>query len=118
MRQKRLLCGVILVISAVLFAPAASAQTPAPALATPDSQGLSKERLGRIAEVMKREIEKGTIPGAITLIARDGKIVHYETHGFADAAKSRPIQKARTLPRRSREAGMTYPLTRKKSITP
>ena len=40
---------------------------------------------------MKAEIDKGTVPGAVTLIARNGKIVHFEAHGFLDSAKSKPM---------------------------
>jgi CubicO group peptidase (beta-lactamase class C family) len=55
------------------------------------TQGFSQERLARIAPVMKAEIEKGTMPGAVTLIARNGQIVHLEAHGFLDAAKTKPM---------------------------
>jgi CubicO group peptidase (beta-lactamase class C family) len=56
-----------------------------------EAEGFSNERLNRIASVMKDEIAKGTMPGAVTLIARNGKIVHFEAHGFIDAAKTKPI---------------------------
>jgi CubicO group peptidase (beta-lactamase class C family) len=56
-----------------------------------DTQGFSAERLARIGPVMKAEIDKGTVPGAVTLIARNGKIVHFEAHGFLDSAKSKPM---------------------------
>src|SRR3954447_4765785 len=56
-----------------------------------DTEGFSAERLGRIGPVMKAEIDKGTVPGAVTLIARNGKIVHFEAHGFLDSAKSKPM---------------------------
>jgi CubicO group peptidase (beta-lactamase class C family) len=56
-----------------------------------ESQGFSSERLARIAPVMKAEIEKGTVPGAVTLIARNGKIVHFEAHGFLDSGKTKPM---------------------------
>jgi CubicO group peptidase (beta-lactamase class C family) len=59
--------------------------------APPESQGFSPERLARIAPVVKDEIAKGTIPGAVTLIARNGKIVHFEAHGFLDSAKTKPM---------------------------
>jgi len=36
-------------------------------------QGMSRERLARIAPVMKEQIEKGMFPGAVTLIARRGQ---------------------------------------------
>ena len=54
-------------------------------------QGFSADRLAPIAPVMKAEVEKGTVPGAVTLIARNGKIVHFEAHGFLDSAKTKPM---------------------------
>jgi CubicO group peptidase (beta-lactamase class C family) len=57
----------------------------------PDAQGFSPERLARIAPAIKDEIAKGTVPGAVTLIARNGKIVHFEAHGFLDAGKTKPM---------------------------
>src|SRR5690349_19663951 len=74
-----------LALAGVLAAGNASAQDVA------DSQGLSAERLARIGPVMKSEIDKGTVPGAVTLIARNGKIVHFEAHGFLDSAKTKPM---------------------------
>jgi CubicO group peptidase (beta-lactamase class C family) len=56
-----------------------------------DIQGFSAERLARIGPVIKAEIDKGTVPGAVTLIARNGKIVHFEAHGFLDSAKTVPM---------------------------
>ena len=55
------------------------------------SQGFSQERLKHIGQVMAQEIEKGTMPGAVTLIARNGKIVHFEAHGWLDSEKKRPM---------------------------
>ena len=70
-------------------------------------QGMSRERLGRIAGVMKQEIEKGHFPGAVTLIARRGEIVHFEAHGFLDAAKTKPLAKDSIF----RMASMTKAIT-------
>lgn len=52
----------------------------------------SDERLARIGEVMDREIEAGTFPGAVTLIAHDGEIVHLEAHGHLDPAGTTPME--------------------------
>ena len=57
----------------------------------PESEGFSSERLARISAVMRAEIDKGTLPGAVTLIARHGKIVHFEAHGYLDAGKTKPM---------------------------
>jgi len=58
-----------------------------------DDLSFSQEALKRIPVAMQREIDKGTFPGAVTLIAHDGKIVHFEAHGFLDAAKTKPMTK-------------------------
>ena len=71
----------------LLAGPAFASESP------PEAQGFSPERLARIAPVLKEEIAKGTLPGAVTLIARNGKVVHFEAHGFLDAAKTKPMGK-------------------------
>jgi CubicO group peptidase (beta-lactamase class C family) len=68
--------------------------------------GFSAARLARIAPVMRQEIEKGTMPGAVTLIARNGEIVHFEAHGFLDGGKTRPMAKASLF----RAYSMTKPM--------
>jgi CubicO group peptidase (beta-lactamase class C family) len=57
----------------------------------PESEGFSSERLARIGAVMRAEIDKGTLPGAVTLIARHGKVVHFEAHGYLDSGKTKPM---------------------------
>ena len=69
-------------------------------------EGMSRERLARIAPVMKEQIDKGMFPGAVTLIARRGQVVHHEVHGFLDAQKSKPMTKDALF----RLASMTKPI--------
>ena len=76
------------------------------ASAAGDVQGMSRERLARIGPVMKQQVEKGMFPGAVTLIARHGQIVHFEAHGFLDSAKTRPMTKDAIF----RLASMTKPI--------
>lgn len=52
--------------------------------ATPESVGMSSERLARIAPVMQRYVDAGTIAGASTLISRRGEIVHTAQFGHRD----------------------------------
>src|SRR5262245_61968007 len=75
-----------LAVSAFLFALLLSAVAAADQLPTaaPESVGLSSERLARISEVLKAEIAKGAIPGAVLLISRQGKIAHFEALGNLD----------------------------------
>ncbi|HEX2113962.1 MAG TPA: serine hydrolase domain-containing protein [Alphaproteobacteria bacterium] len=104
-------CSLIALIAAAgLTSPNAAhaQQAQAATLAGADTvQGMSGERLGRIAGVMKQEIDKGVFPGAVTLIARRGEVVHFEAHGFQDAAKTKPMAKDAIF----RLASMTKPIT-------
>lgn len=85
--------GVSRLLATILFLPLVLTLTGPQATAQDagNSQGFAGARLAGIAPVMKAEVEKGTMPGAVTLIARHGKIVHFEAHGFLDPAKTRPM---------------------------
>jgi CubicO group peptidase (beta-lactamase class C family) len=56
-------------------------QTPPLPEAKPDSLGLSAIRLQRASDAFKREVDKGTIPGATLLVARKGKIGWFDAIG-------------------------------------
>src|SRR5258706_11447810 len=55
----------------------ASAQTDFP-MAKAESIGMSSKRLERINAFIKGYIDRNEIAGAVTLVARKGKIVHFE----------------------------------------
>jgi CubicO group peptidase (beta-lactamase class C family) len=57
----------------------------------PEDVGFSSERLKRIATVFQGEVDKGAIPGAVVLIARDGKVADFEAIGFQDREKKAPM---------------------------
>ncbi len=54
--------------------------------------GMSSERLARIGPAMQRHIDAGEIAGVVTLVARRGRIVHFEAHGYSDVAKRTPMR--------------------------
>ncbi len=54
--------------------------------------GFSSSRLGRIGEVMQRYVNQGKLAGIITLVARDGKVVHLERLGLMDLEAGKPMQ--------------------------
>jgi len=70
----------------LLFAGVSSSSGAGPQFGTaaPAEVGISPERLARLDEYMKREVAWGHIPGAVTLLARHGKIVAFNTYGEAD----------------------------------
>ena len=53
-------------------------------LAMPESVGVSSQRLQRLDESMRRYIDNELLAGTVTLIARDGKIIHLKAQGWKD----------------------------------
>lgn len=61
--------------------------------AKPEDVGISAERLGRIHETIQRHMDDHQIAGAVTLVARNGRIIDIESHGFMDLASKKPMEK-------------------------
>lgn len=61
--------------------------------ALPESAGMSEERLVRIDKMLTEAIAQNEIPGAVALIARNGKIVYYKAFGMADKAAERKFKR-------------------------
>ncbi len=49
------------------------------------------ERLARIRALFEADVAKGTIPGAVALIARHGKLAYLEAFGFRDREEKLPM---------------------------
>ena len=56
-------------------------KTPSLPFAKPESLGLSPQRLQKIKDAFQREIDKGTTPGVVSMIARRGQIGWFEAQG-------------------------------------
>jgi CubicO group peptidase (beta-lactamase class C family) len=54
----------------------------------PEKAGMCTERLSRIKPVMQRYVDDNKLPGMITMVARHGKIVHFEKYGYMDKDKT------------------------------
>ena len=61
--------------------------------AAPHEVGLSAERLEGISSTTHGVIDTGQLAGAVTLVARCGKIVHFEAYGMMDIEADKPMQK-------------------------
>jgi CubicO group peptidase (beta-lactamase class C family) len=66
--------------------------TPPLPKAKPESVGLSSARLKNLSEVLKREIGKGTIPGAVVMVGRKGKVAHFDCLGRQGPASDAPMR--------------------------
>jgi len=80
----------LIFVVTVAFALPALAADPLPR-ATPESVGMSSERLARIGTALRADIDKGRIPGAVVAIARKGKLVYFEAFGYLDKAAGTPM---------------------------
>jgi CubicO group peptidase (beta-lactamase class C family) len=81
--------SLVLLLVAVLAYPIAAA---APTV-KPEDVGFSSERLQRIHELVQRHLTAGSFSGAVTLVARNGRIAHLEAHGLMDLESRKPMQK-------------------------
>ena len=73
--------------------PSALLQAQSLPSATPESVGMSAQRLARIKEAFAQEIDKGNLPGVVVLVARKGKLVYSETIGFQNKEAGKPLSK-------------------------
>lgn len=99
---------IVAALTALLAAPAfAQPAEVLPRAKTPEAVGLSSERLARVRAATMGHIETGHVPGAVILIARDGKIAYFESMGFRDRAAGAPMTKDALF----RLYSMTKPIT-------
>jgi CubicO group peptidase (beta-lactamase class C family) len=75
-------------LSLLLSAAPAAVQT-----VKPEEIGLSSERLQRIHEAVARHIDAHDISGAVTVVARKGRLAHFEAHGLMDVDTNKAMSK-------------------------
>jgi len=61
--------------------------------AEPEEVGLSSRRLAQIRPGLQKFIDKQMAPNLITLVARHGKIIHFEAQGYMDFDSKKPATK-------------------------
>src|SRR5688572_16814165 len=61
--------------------------------ASPKAAGFDPARLEVLHSTTRRFVEDGKHAGIITLIARDGKIVDFQTYGLRDVEKQLPMER-------------------------
>ena len=92
------------------FCAAQTANHRAPAEATltkPEAVGFSSERLENLHKLIQGEIDQKQLAGAITILARHGKIVDYRTYGQRDIASNAAMTKDTIF----RDYSMSKPVT-------
>jgi CubicO group peptidase (beta-lactamase class C family) len=91
---------------AALLASAGAFASDLPS-ASPESVGMSSERLGRLDDVTHGWVDEGRIAGVVTLVARRGRVVHLDAYGMADVENDEPMTEGTFF----RLFSMTKPVT-------
>jgi len=102
-------------LAAMLLAPCFAlmqAQQPARSAAdltvtSPEAVGFSSQRLERLHALMQDTVDKKQIAGAVTILARHGKVIDYRAYGQRDMASGAPMTKDVIF----RDYSMTKPVT-------
>lgn len=76
----RMFNAILLILSVSLVSSNATAKDLP--FAEPEDVGISAERLGNLPKSMQRYIDSNLLAGTITLVARDGKVVHLQSQGW------------------------------------
>ncbi len=91
--MKRRMLAVALFAALVVTASPAWSQVKVLGLeqAPPEQVGVSKEKLGRIHDVLQQNIDDGKLAGTVVLVARKGKLIYADAAGFQDKDEGKPM---------------------------
>jgi len=99
-----LLAAVVAVPIAIISADVSADALP---VATPESVGLSSERLSRVDDLFESYIANDQLAGVVVAIARHGRLVHFRSLGGMDRTQAQPMREDAIF----RMASMTKPIT-------
>src|SRR3954454_11302469 len=103
--------AMLMVRAAAAAALAISVALPAAAQGIPKAQspeevGFVASRLKRLSDRLEEGVKNNEIPGAVVLIARNGKIALFDAYGFRDKEAKAPMKTDAIF----RIASMTKPI--------
>jgi CubicO group peptidase (beta-lactamase class C family) len=102
-----LMTGLLLVALAMFWPAARGSSAQEVPQGKPEEVGVSSERVRRIDDVIRRHVDQKRIAGAVTLVARKGRVVQFEAYGVMDVESKRPMARDTLF----RMASSTKPVT-------
>ncbi len=93
-RRAALGFGILLVGAALLRAGAAESDLPVMdgvPTAAPEDVGMSSARLARLERALQAYVDRSEVAGAVSLVARKGKVVHFSALGDRVAGGGAPM---------------------------
>jgi CubicO group peptidase (beta-lactamase class C family) len=119
-RIDRIVLGVVVSVGLLVSSPGSGAQRASKASSTgsyrssvdmtpvmPEMVGFSSGRLERLHALIQDEIDAKKLAGAVTILARHGKVVEYRTYGKKDLASGAEMTRDTIF----RDYSMTKPVT-------
>jgi len=88
-RRAAPLLGLLVALFASPLQSALAGDLP---LGKPEDVGISSGRLQRVDAVVRRYIEEKKVSGAVTLVARQGQVVHHAAQGVMDVESKAPMR--------------------------
>lgn len=82
---------VIFATTALVFLVNTPAGAQAVPSAPPEEVGLSSDRLRRIDDYVQRHLEASHFAGAVTVVARRGRVAHFKAYGWQDIETETPM---------------------------
>ena len=67
--------------------------TPSPTDGSPESVGMSSERMARMDNIFQNAINNKEVPGVAAIVIRNGKIIYHKAFGMADNQSNRSLKK-------------------------
>jgi CubicO group peptidase (beta-lactamase class C family) len=102
--KSALLTASVLMLTTALSTAVLAQQLPK---INPEAVGMSSERLNRLTETFQRDVDAGEIPGAVVLVARNGKIAYERAFGYQSREGNVPMKSDAIF----RIASMSKPIT-------
>jgi len=94
MKKQNLLLVILIVCFSTAFAQTKSIKkSPVLTEVVPESVGISSERLARIDQMCADAVKNGDLPGIVSLVTRNGKIVQWKAYGMANNQSGKALKR-------------------------
>jgi len=93
--KNTLFIAILLIITTLGISAQTKSVKKSPVLTevSPESVGISAERLARIDKMCNEAVQSGDLPGIVSMVVRNGKIVHWRAYGMADNQSERAMKR-------------------------
>jgi len=93
--KNTLFIAILLIITTLGISAQTKSVKKSPVLTevSPESVGISAERLARIDKMCNEAVQSGDLPGIVSMVVRNGKIVHWRAYGMADNQSEKAMKR-------------------------